>query len=146
MSKYFGDTEITDFECAVLHEEDVLCFEISVYNFAVMHVLQSKTYLREPVEHLAFGDVPAFVLEDLFAEISAIAIIHYNAKFLLSSSIDLLEFDDVRMIESFKDTRFSDGFFFLLIFHCLHVHFFDHAETPIAFAFHQKCFAEGTLT
>jgi len=49
MSKNFGDTEITYFECAVLHEENILRFKISVDNFAVMDVFQSKTYLSEPV-------------------------------------------------------------------------------------------------
>lgn len=80
MSEYFCDSKIANFEGIVLHQEDILCFEISMHNFSVVDMFESETDLREPVEHLILRDKLTLIFYHFLAEIPSITVIHDNAE------------------------------------------------------------------
>ena len=51
------DTEISELDHVALRQENVLRLQVSVQYLAIMDVLERKTYLSEPVEHMVFAKV-----------------------------------------------------------------------------------------
>lgn len=51
------DTEISELDHVALRQENVLRLQISVQDLAIMDMLECKTNLCEPVEHMVFAKV-----------------------------------------------------------------------------------------
>lgn len=107
VTEYSCDTEITQFNHAFLSEEDVLRLQISVQYLSVMDVLQRKTYLSKPVEHVILAPILKFptslvpyliLFLDFTLQITAVCKVHDDAQFAFFRFVDLLESDNVWML------------------------------------------------
>ena len=50
-----SDTEVSNLDLSTLRHEDVLCFQVSMEDLAVMYVLDGKGHLYKPVKDLVFS-------------------------------------------------------------------------------------------
>lgn len=107
VTEYSGDTEITQFDHALLCEEDVLGLQVSVQYLSVMDVLQRKTYLSKPVENVILAPILQFptclvpyliLFLDFTLQVTAVCKVHDNAQFAFFRFVDLLEPDNVWML------------------------------------------------
>ena len=55
--EYACDSKITKFDNAVLHQENVLSFDVAVQDLSVVAVLESEANLGEPAQDLVFTEV-----------------------------------------------------------------------------------------
>jgi len=51
------NTKIANLAYSLLGHEDVLSFDVAVYNFSVVDMLNSETDLREPIQNLLLRQV-----------------------------------------------------------------------------------------
>jgi len=106
-----------------------------MYDLAVMSMFKSKADLCEPVKDLLLGEVVFGYLRfslvarlqiwNLFRKVTTVGVIHDDAELTLLRLIDLLEADNVRMCESFKDLSFTEGALSVIFAHFLNVNLFD---------------------
>jgi hypothetical protein len=52
MLEYSSNSEISDFNIALLRQEYILSFEISMQNLLVMHIVHRKSHLDKPCDNL----------------------------------------------------------------------------------------------
>jgi hypothetical protein len=86
MLKDSGDTEVTYLYLICLCHEDILSFQITVQNFAIVNMLDSQAHLHKPVENLVFSvhNFADFLLiSDLCIQITSIRIVHDYTEALL---------------------------------------------------------------
>ena len=116
MLEYTRDTEVTKLYRQISRQENILWFQISMDDPTGMHILKRQTYLDEPVENLglckvlALADLPL----DVVAEVSYLAVLHYDDKFL-ECEVALLVGHNVWVVQIFQKINFQHGAFFLLL-------------------------------
>lgn len=111
----------------------------------VMDVLQRKTYLCKPVEHMILAPIlqlpSIFLLDlillfDLALEVTTVGIVHDNAQLALLGLVDLLESDNVGMLQHFQNLGLSKGLPSLIFGHALDIDLLDHCVLLVRLALH----------
>lgn len=112
----------------------------------VVNVLQSKAYLREPVQNvilapilqLSAGFLLLFVLVfDSSLQIAAVCVVHNNAKFSLFGFVDFTEADDVGVLQHLKDLGLAQSLPSLILVHVLDIDLLDDCVLLIGLAFYK---------
>ena len=77
-----GDPEISEFDCVIFGEENVLRLDVSVQDLSAVDIVEGDRDLYEPVPNLVLGEMfirGLFVL-DMRGQISNLAVFHLNVK------------------------------------------------------------------
>jgi hypothetical protein len=141
------DTEVSDFDSAVLVHENVLSFEITMQNLPVMNMFDRKGHLHKPVEDLVLAvlDLTEFLLVgDFCVEVSAICIVHDDAEAPLIHK-RLFVSDNIRMSHGLQHMYFIYCVFSLLPIHFRNVDDLHHVFLAVLNRLHKNCKAKGTL-
>lgn len=98
----FGASEISDFDCAVFCQQNVLGFEISVHDSFGTHGYECGNDLLEYVEYFIWWECLLFF--DELREISSFTVFHEDAEFLfLSFKVVFVDSDEVGMYKFAHD-------------------------------------------
>ena len=129
MLNYTRNSEVANLYFIVAVEEDVLCFEVSVQNFAVMYVLECERHLHEPVEDLLFRDETTLfaLLLNHAVEVAVVSKLCHDAKALLLHEA-LLVADDVGMAQRLEHLDLVKRRLLLLVLHLRNI---DNLESVV---------------
>jgi hypothetical protein len=114
--QHFGNAKVAKFDNSSLRQKYILCFQISVQDLAIVHMLHRQADLREPVQNLILRHVSTFffLFFDFALEITSIGVIHNDAKLPLFGFIDFFEMYDIWMIQDLQYFGFFHGVDLLL--------------------------------
>ena len=90
-------------------------------DLSIVHMLDAKANLREPVKDLRLGEVVWFAgflelflpLIDLGGQLTVITVFHHDVQCTVPRQVDFLKADDVRMRQSFENFGLHFCGFFL---------------------------------
>lgn len=103
-----GEPKVYNFDVFVMIEEQILWFEISVYDSVFVDVLHTcNDLLHEPD---GFGFIEPLPFDDVVEEFTAFSILHDEVDVGFGFD-DLVELDDVGMAEYFEDADFAGDTF-----------------------------------
>jgi hypothetical protein len=118
--EHFGNVEISQFVGALLADEYVCGFQISVKDFLIMERLESMRDIQEGLPDLCFTDacLALEMLIDEFREVASLCKLHYDAKVAGLIIVEgLFELDDELVVQGSEDADFVQRIFFLLFLH-----------------------------
>lgn len=99
----FGGSKIADFECAVLHDENVGAFEIAVHDVLFVEVLECLQNLCGHSSGLPLLEVVAF--EDVLPETAPLRVFQdYFYLFAVARNVEAVILDDVLVVQLLKDS------------------------------------------
>lgn len=151
LAQHSGDAEVSQFDHALLRQENVLRLKITVQYLSVVDVLQGQADLCEPVEHVVFA--PVFKLAAvLFArsvlffdpalEVATVGEVHDDAEFALFGFVDFFEPNNVGMVEHLQNLGLPESFLSLVLGHARNVDLLDDGEGLVALALNEVGRAE----
>ena len=117
MAQNSCNSEVSEFDEALLRQENILAFYVSVQNFAVMHVLHSKTNLSEPVKDLSFWKHATTLLFYLLAQVASISVVHDDTQLSSLGFKSFNKLDNVCVAQMFNDLCFLESLFLLWFRH-----------------------------
>lgn len=137
-----------------LAQKDILRLQVSVKNFAIVHVLHRESDLREPSEYLVLrekvhdtrGLVLVLFILDTLGEVSTLAELHDDTEDTLARAVDFSEARDKRMVQNLEDARLSERRLLLFFVHLGDLDLLDDSIGAIAAALNEVCLAVGALT
>ena len=144
MLEHSCDAKVSDFDRPILIHENILRLQITVQNFPIMNMLDSKRHLHKPIEYLVLAvlDFAEFLLVCYFCvEVSAIGIVHDDAQTPLVHK-RLLVSDNIWVTHGLEHMNFVDRVLSLLPIHLRNVDDLHDVLLAVLHRLHENCKAK----
>jgi len=83
MLEHSGNSKVTDLDRSILVHENILSFQVSVQDFAVVDVLDSQSHLHKPIQDLVFTVAHLanlLLICNFGVQITSVGIVHDDAE------------------------------------------------------------------